>query len=70
MGSMHFVILTEIGIAVFDENKCVKSLPFSDSARDYASIKEEKASVSELQDFLSKLNSGIFVNDASLMKLL
>ena len=70
MGSMHFVILTEIGIAVFDENKCVKSLPFSDPARDYVSIKEEKASVNELQDFLSKLNSGIFVNDASLMKLL
>jgi len=70
MGSMHFVILTEVGIAVFDENKCVKSLPFSDPARDYVSIKEEKASVNELQDFLSKLNSGIFVNDASLMKLL
>jgi nucleolar protein 56 len=70
MGSMHFVILTEVGIAVFDENKCVKSLPFSDPARDYVSIKEENASVNELQDFLSKLNSGIFVNDASLMKLL
>ena len=70
MGSMHFVILTEVGIAVFDENKCIKSLPFSDPARDYVSIKEEKASVNELQDFLSKLNSGIFVNDASLMKLL
>ena len=70
MVSMHFVILTEVGIAVFDENKCVKSLPFSDPARDYVSIKEEKANISELQDFLSKLNSGIFVNDASLMKLL
>jgi len=70
MVSMHFVILTEVGIAVFDENKCVKSLPFSDPARDYVSIKEEKANINELQDFLSKLNSGIFVNDASLMKLL
>lgn len=70
MGSMHFVILTEVGIAVFDENKCVKSLPFSEPARDYVSIKEEKANISELQGFLSKLNSGIFVNDASLMKLL
>jgi len=70
MVSMHFVILTEVGIAVFDENKCVKSLPFSDPARDYVYIKEEKANINELQDFLSKLNSGIFVNDASLMKLL
>ncbi len=70
MESMHFVILTEVGIAVFDENKCVKSLPFSEPARDYVSIKEERANISELQGFLSKLNSGIFVNDASLMKLL
>ncbi|MEX0763865.1 MAG: ribonucleotide-diphosphate reductase subunit beta [Nitrosopumilaceae archaeon] len=67
---MHFVILTEVGIAVFDENKCVKSLPFSEPARDYVSIKEESANISELQGFLSKLNSGIFVNDAALMKLL
>lgn len=70
MESMHFVILTEVGIAVFDENKCVKSLPFSEPARDYVSIKEESANISELQGFLSKLNSGIFVNDAALMKLL
>ena len=67
---MYFVILTEVGIAVFDENKCVKSLPFSDPAREYVSIKEEKADVNALQEFLSKLNSTIFVNDLSLMKIL
>ncbi|MGQ0639110.1 MAG: NOP5/NOP56 family protein [Nitrososphaerota archaeon] len=67
---MHFVILTEVGIAVFDENACVKSFPFSDPAREYVSIKEEKSDISGLQDFLSKLNSGIFVNDSSLLKIL
>jgi len=30
---MHFVILTEIGVAVFDKNTCVKALPFSDPGR-------------------------------------
>ncbi len=67
---MHFVILTELGIAVFDENKCVKSIPFSDPAREYIEIKEEKANVSGLQEFLSTPHSGIFVNDSSLLKIL
>ena len=31
--NMHFVILTELGIAVFDENTRVKSIPFSDAAK-------------------------------------
>ncbi|MGI0082803.1 MAG: NOP5/NOP56 family protein [Nitrosopumilaceae archaeon] len=67
---MHFVILTELGIAVFDENKCVKSIPFSDPAREYIGIKEEKVNVNGLQEFLSTLRTGIFVNDLSLLKIL
>src|SRR5574341_2138016 len=67
---MHFVILTEVGVAVFDKNTCVKSLPFSDPAKEYIEIKEEKANVYQLSDFLSKIASPIFVNDSSLLKLL
>jgi nucleolar protein 56 len=67
---MHFVILTEIGVAVFDKNTCVKALPFSDPGREYIEIKEGKASVDQLSDFLSKLNTPVFVNDLSLQKLL
>ncbi|HSB57355.1 MAG TPA: ribonucleotide-diphosphate reductase subunit beta [Nitrosopumilaceae archaeon] len=67
---MHFVILTEIGVAVFDKNTCVKSLPFSDLAKEYVEIKEGKANVYQLTDFLSKLPSPVFVNDSSLLKLL
>lgn len=67
---MHFVILTELGVAVFDENKCVKSIPFSDPATDYVDIKEERANISVLQEFLSKLGNAIVVSDFSLLKLL
>ena len=67
---MHFVILTELGVAVFDENKCVKSIPFSDPATDYVDIKEERADISALQEFLPKLGNVISVNDLSLLKLL
>jgi nucleolar protein 56 len=67
---MHFVILTELGIAVFDENRRVKSIPFSDAAREYVEIKKERSDLTQLQEFLSKLSPGIFVNDSSLLKLL
>src|SRR5256885_1548482 len=68
--NMHFVILTELGIAVFDENTCVKSIPFSDPAKEYVEIKKENADIAQLQEVLSKIGSGIFVNDSSLLKIL
>lgn len=67
---MHFVILTEIGVAVFDKNTCVKSLPFSEPSREYIEIKEGQANINQLSDFLSKIPSPVFVNDSSLLKLL
>ena len=70
MPCMHSVILTELGIAVFDNNNCVKSIQFLNPARDYIEIKKEKADIVELVDFLSKLSSGVSVNDSSLLKLL
>jgi nucleolar protein 56 len=70
MPCMHSVILTELGIAVFDNNKCVKSIPFTSPARDYIELKKEKTDITELEQFLSKLATGASVNDASLLKLL
>ena len=45
---MHSVILTELGIAVFDDNKGVKSFPFSNPAIQYVEVKKEQASLNEL----------------------
>src|SRR5690349_3479734 len=68
--NMHFVILTELGIAVFNENTCVKSIPFSNPSREYIEIKKESGDIDQLQEVLSKIGSGIFVNDSSLLKIL
>ncbi|HZS72872.1 MAG TPA: ribonucleotide-diphosphate reductase subunit beta, partial [Candidatus Nitrosotalea sp.] len=67
---MHSVILTELGIAVFDDNKCVKSFPFSNPAIQYVEVKKEQASLNELEHFLASLGSVVVVNDSSLLKLL
>ena len=67
---MHSVILTELGIAVFDDNKCVKSFPFSNPAIQYVELKKEQASLNELEHFLANLGSIVVVNDSSLLKLL
>ncbi|MGI0017255.1 MAG: NOP5/NOP56 family protein [Nitrosotalea sp.] len=66
---MHSVILTELGIAVFDDNKCVKSFPFSNPAVQYVDVKKEQASFNELEHFLTSLGSVVLVNDSSLLKL-
>lgn len=67
---MHSVILTELGIAVFDDNKCVKSFPFSNPAVQYVEVKKEQASLNELEHFLANIGSVVIVNDSSLLKLL
>ncbi len=67
---MHSVILSELGVAVFDDNKCVKSIPFTDPARQYIEIKKEKSGINELEQFLTTLSTSIVVNDSTLMKIL
>src|SRR5574340_909683 len=68
---MHSVILTELGIAIFDNNKCVKSIPFRNPAREYIELKKEKADIDELEQFLVKSGAtSVSVNDPGLLKLL
>ncbi|MEO9306842.1 Pre-mRNA processing ribonucleoprotein, binding domain protein [Nitrosotalea sinensis] len=67
---MYSVILTELGIAVFDDNKCVKSFPFSNPATQYVELKKEQAHLNELEQFLTSLGSAVIVNDSSLLKQL
>jgi len=67
---MYSVILTELGVAVFDDNKCVKSFPFSNPAVQYVDLKKEQINLNELEQFLANLGSIVTVNDSSLLKLL
>ncbi len=67
---MHSVILTELGITVLENEICLKSFPFSNPVEDYLSIKNSKANVSELIDFVTKLDKVVETNNESLLSML
>jgi len=67
---MHSVILTELGIIMFEDQKYLKAFPFSNQIDDYLSIKNGKADISELVDFVSKLDIVIETNNDSLFSIL
>jgi len=66
---MNSVILTELGIAVFDEEKCLKSLAFEKPAEDYVFVKKGQSRLSELGKFLSDSRT-VIVNDQGLLDIL
>jgi len=66
---MNSVILTELGIAVFDDQKCLKSFAFEKPAEDYVFVKKGKSRLSELGRFLSNSNT-VMVNDQGLLDIL
>ena len=67
---MLSVILTELGIVVFEEQKFVKSFPFSVPAEDYVFAKKGKSRLSELVKFLHEEGFDVIVNDVGLQDLL
>ncbi|KAG2473194.1 MAG: Pre-mRNA processing ribonucleoprotein [Nitrosopumilales archaeon] len=67
---MHSVILTELGITVLENEKCLKSFPFSNPVDDYLSIKNGKAYVSELIDFVTKFDKVVETDNESLFSIL
>ena len=67
---MYSVILTELGIAVMEEEKCLKAFPFSDPSEEYVFVKKGESRLSDLSKFLSKVENVIEVNDNSLLTIL
>lgn len=67
---MHSVILTELGVAIFENGVCRKSFPFSNAAKDYLSIKNRSLEIRELIEFLSNLQTAMVVSDDSLLSIL
>ncbi len=67
---MYSVILTELGISVFENEKCLKSFPFTETVEDYVFVKKGESRLSELAKFLSNVEKGIEVNDHSLLEIL
>ena len=66
---MNSVILTELGISVFDEEKCLKSFTFEKPAEDYVFVKKGQSRLSELGRFLSD-SRPVIVNDQGLLDIL
>lgn len=67
---MYSIILTELGITIFEDQKCLKTFPFSDPVSDYLSIKNGKANVSELIDYVSNFEASKETNNDSLYRIL
>ena len=67
---MFRVILTELGIAVFDDKTCIKTFPFSEPADEYVSVKKGKSEINELSKFLLEKRKDVLVNDLALNDLL
>ena len=66
---MYETILTELGIIVFDNEKCLKIFPFEDTAEEYISVKKGESKLTELGKFLSNGQTTI-VNDRGLLDIL
>lgn len=67
---MYSVILTELGIAVLENEKCLKTFPFLEPVEDYVFVKKGESRLSDLSKFLSGVDKNIEVNDHSLLSIL
>ena len=67
---MNSVILTELGIAVFDGKQLLKAFAFSNPSEDYVFVKRAESRLSELIKFLFGSQVGVSVNDSSLLSIL
>ena len=67
---MQSVILTELGITIFEDEKCLEKFPFSDPVNDYLSVKKGNASLHKLLNYLSNFQTEVMISDESLMKIL
>ena len=66
---MYSTILTELGIAVFENEKCLKTFPFENPAEEYVLVKKGESKLGELGKFLAN-GEVIIVNDHGLLNIL
>ena len=67
---MHYVILTEFGVSVFEEDKLEKAFPFNNPVKEYLEIKNKEAKLDRLVNFLNSLQRGVLTNDSALVSIL
>ena len=67
---MYSVILTELGISVFNEGQVDKAFSFSNPVKEYLAVKNKEAKLNELINYLAKIQRGVSVSDESLLAIL
>jgi len=67
---VHSVILTELGIAVFEDKKCLEVFPFSNPSEDFVFVKKGESRLSDLVKYLSRIKIEVTVSDQSLLSIL
>ena len=66
---MYSCILTELGITVFDNQKCVKTFSFENPAEEYVLVKKGKSKLNEIEKFLAN-GKPVVANDHGLLDIL
>ena len=66
---MYSTILTELGIVVLDNQKCVKTFHFENPAEEYVLVKKGQAKLTEIGKFLTN-DELVIVNDHGLLDIL
>jgi len=67
---VYFVIVTELGIIVSENNTVSKSFAFDNPAPEFVEAKKGNLKNNSVIDYLRGLNSGFFVSDEALLKTL
>ena len=67
---MYSVILTELGISVFNDGQVDKAFSFSNPVKEYLAVKNKEAKLNELINYLAKIQRGVSVSDESLLAIL
>ena len=67
---MYSVILTELGISVFNEGKLEKAFAFSNAVKEYLAVKNKESKLNELVNYLTSIQRGVSVSDEPLLAIL
>ena len=67
---MYSVILTELGVSVFNEGKLEKAFRFNDAVKEYLAIKNKESKLNELLNYLESIQRGVAVSDEALLFIL
>ena len=67
---MYSVILTELGISVFNDGKLDKAFPFSNPVKEYLAVKNKESKLNEIVNYLASIQRGVSVSDEALLSIL